>query len=241
MRAAPRRFLLPALVVVLALLVPLTGQATHRSADAALPSAESQLLSLTNAARSRAGLPALRPSSTLTSVARRWSDRMAASGTLGHNPSLGSQVSGWRRIAENVGMAGSVARVQELFMGSSGHRANILNRSYDRVGIGVTRTSSGTYWVTVDFMQSTSASTAPAPPRAVVAPVRKPAPAVRTATSRAAPRVRTRAVAPASRAAVRVAPAVRAVLAVRMDGDWGRGLDPYRGWLCYQFVERCSR
>jgi len=240
MRAAPRRLLTTALFVVLAVLLPL-GPASQRSADAALASAESQLVSLTNSARARAGLPALRTSSTLTAVARKWSDRMAASGTLGHNPSLGSQVSGWRRIAENVGMAGSVARVQELFMGSSGHRANILNPAYDRVGVGVTRTSSGTYWVTVDFIQSTSASTAPAPPRAVVAPVRKPAPTVRHSAAKAATPTRSRLIATPALATVRVAPAVRAVLAVRMDGDWGRGLDPYRGWLCYQFVERCSR
>jgi len=80
---------------------------------------------------------------------------MAGSG-LAHNPDLAGDlhragVSGWTSCAENVGYGSSVDQVHKLFMGSSGHRANILNASYSQVGIGVVR-SGGTVWVTIDFV-----------------------------------------------------------------------------------------
>ena len=40
-------------------------------------------------------------------------------------------------VAENVGVGYSVQALHDAFMGSTGHRANILNASYNRVGIGV--------------------------------------------------------------------------------------------------------
>jgi hypothetical protein len=57
-------------------------------------------------------------------------------------------------IGENVAEAGSAAQAQSLFMSSSEHRANILEKLYNRVGIGVVRASDGTLWFTVDFEQT---------------------------------------------------------------------------------------
>jgi uncharacterized protein YkwD len=51
---------------------------------------------------------------------------------------------------ENVGMAGRVQRVLRLWMGSPGHRANILRRAFRRVGVGVVK-ARGSVWVTVYF------------------------------------------------------------------------------------------
>jgi uncharacterized protein YkwD len=124
------------------------------SAGTVQPSAESQLLSLTNSARGASGLPALVSSSTLVSLARGWSAHMAAAHALSHNPSLAASVSGWYMIGENVAEAGSAAQAQSLFMSSSEHRANILEKLYNRVGIGVVRASDGTLWFTVDFEQT---------------------------------------------------------------------------------------
>jgi uncharacterized protein YkwD len=80
---------------------------------------------------------------------------MAGSG-LGHNPDLGGDleragIGGWRTCGENVGYGSSVDQIHTLFMGSEGHRANILNPAYGQVGIGVVR-SGGTVWVTIDFV-----------------------------------------------------------------------------------------
>jgi uncharacterized protein YkwD len=80
---------------------------------------------------------------------------MSGSG-LAHNPDLDGDlqragVTGWTSYGENVGYGGSVDQVHALFMGSSGHRANILNPSYSRAGIGVVH-SGGKVWVTIDFV-----------------------------------------------------------------------------------------
>ena len=144
-----------ALVVLLATLaVPVAGAATATPASAAVPSFESSLLSLTNADRARAGLAPLQSSSTLVAVARSWSDHMASTGQLAHNPALARSVAGWSSLGENVAMAYSSSQTESLFMASAGHRANILQRNFNRVGIGVTRAANGAYWVTVDFEQT---------------------------------------------------------------------------------------
>jgi uncharacterized protein YkwD len=44
-----------------------------------------------------------------------------------------------------------MAAMHDMWMASPGHRANILNPSYRRIGIGVTQDSSGRYWAVVDF------------------------------------------------------------------------------------------
>ena len=40
---------------------------------------------------------------------------------------------------ENVGMAGTLLRIRTLWMGSAGHRANILKPAFRRIGIGVVK------------------------------------------------------------------------------------------------------
>ena len=47
-------------------------------------------------------------------------------------------------------MAGLLTRVRTLWMHSSGHRANILNTRYRRIGIGVVK-ARGAVWVTTIF------------------------------------------------------------------------------------------
>jgi hypothetical protein len=198
---SPTRRLRSVLLLVLStvLALPLVVGATTSSASASVPSMESQLLSLTNADRARAGLAPLVTSSTLTSIARSWSDHMAATKSLTHDPSLASRVSGWSSLGENIAMAYSAKQAESLFMGSSGHRANILKAAYNRVGIGVSRASDGSYWFTVDFEQTSGYHPAPA---SHTSPTHKSTThhtTTRTSTSRATHAVR------ASRSAVRPA------------------------------------
>ena len=116
---------------------------------------EGRALQLINQERASAGLPALQMSGGARTVARAWSAQMASSG-MAHNPDLSGDlaragVTGWMTIGENVGYGGSVDGIHAMFMGSSGHRANILKAAYSQVGIGVVR-SGGTVWVTLDFV-----------------------------------------------------------------------------------------
>ena len=55
-----------------------------------------------------------------------------------------------RAVGENVGYGASVASVHAMLMRSPAHRANILNRRYDEIGLGVRRVK-GRLWVTQVF------------------------------------------------------------------------------------------
>jgi uncharacterized protein YkwD len=90
----------------------------------------------------------------LSEQARRHSLAMSRRGELFHTSSAPSVYLGgmrWRVWGENVGVtSGTVAGLQRAFMASSGHRANVLNRSFQRVAIGAVRVH-GMLWVTVFF------------------------------------------------------------------------------------------
>ncbi|MDX6287418.1 MAG: hypothetical protein QOG53_2903 [Frankiales bacterium] len=140
-----------ALTLSMGTLALVTGMSpAHASSD------ESAFVSDINHARAQHGLSALKVSSQLTSVARRWSQHMASGGCGGgqsicHNDNLGSQVSGWQRIGENVGVGPNEDSIQNAFMNSSHHRANILDPKFTLVGVGTARGSDGRLYVTQDF------------------------------------------------------------------------------------------
>jgi hypothetical protein len=119
---------------------------------------EREFVAAVNAERASVGLPALRVCTELRGVARRHSQRMAASSTLYHNPNLATEVSSWLRLAENVGRGRGVASIHAALMNSDGHRRNILDREVSQVGIGV-ETSGSTVWVTQVFRRPTSNAT----------------------------------------------------------------------------------
>ena len=127
---------------------------------ALLPACASQdagsMAGLINGARADAGLAPLALDDNASQIAQEWSASMAASNTLNHNPSLGSAIdsrvgTGWVAYAENVAYNGSHEGAYSAFMASDGHRANILNPSFDRMGIGIVQ-DGGTFWVTVVFV-----------------------------------------------------------------------------------------
>jgi uncharacterized protein YkwD len=75
---------------------------------------------------------------------------MAESGRLFHSCLSCRRGSGSRALAENVGVGDTVKVVHRALMDSSSHRANILNKSYDRVGVGIVRRG-GRTWITQLF------------------------------------------------------------------------------------------
>ena len=114
---------------------------------------ESQFTSLANNERAKRGLRGYVVSSDLVAVARRHAQRMAASGTIYHNPKLGSEVSGWQAVGENVGMGGSVSSIHQAFMNSASHRANIVDSDFTQVGMGTAKDSKGVLYITQVFRQ----------------------------------------------------------------------------------------
>jgi len=109
--------------------------------------AERELLILVNRDRVAAGLAPLERDARLQEIARGYSREMARSGEVVHISSKsGAALDRVRAaglsplpsaLAENVGRAFSTREVQTAFMGSPGHRANILNAEITHVGIGV--------------------------------------------------------------------------------------------------------
>ena len=79
---------------------------------------ESQFTSLANQERAKRGLRSYTVASDLVAVARRHAQRMASKGSIWHNPNLGSEVTNWQAVGENVGMGGSASStVLGLFCG----------------------------------------------------------------------------------------------------------------------------
>jgi hypothetical protein len=169
----------------------LVGSAAFASSAFASPAGD--LATATNTARVSAGLAPLTVNAQLNAVAQAWANKLAAAGTLSHNPGLRTQVTNWNVLGENVGMAGDVPTVQNAFMHSPEHKANILDPRYTQMGVGSATSiypSCGcpVLWVVVDFRRPvtvTTAAVAPKAPAAVNAAA-KPA-TVKAAAGKAAP------------------------------------------------------
>ncbi|TVP70254.1 MAG: CAP domain-containing protein [Nitriliruptor sp.] len=138
---------------------------------------ESQFVSAVNSERAAKGLPALAVAGDLTSLARSHSRVMADAGNLHHNPNLGSAVSGWQKVGENVGRGPTVSSIHSALMNSSGHRRNILDSDWTQIGVGVVVDGGGQVWVTQVFRKPAGAAPAPAPdPEPKPEPKPEPAP-----------------------------------------------------------------
>ena len=121
---------------------------------------EQEELRLTNAARASAGLGALACDEALTRAARLHSQDMCDQGYFSHTSLDGrtfrnridAQGVSWSTIGENIARGQrTAADVHAAWMASTGHRANILNGAFGRIGIGyVECPGSGPYW-TQDF------------------------------------------------------------------------------------------
>jgi uncharacterized protein YkwD len=136
-------------------------------------SPEAQMLNLTNQDRTaqqnweetQGRAHPLQWDDRLAAVARAHSEDMARAGYLTHAGSDGSvpaqRVSymgiQWLSTGENVARARDAAEAESLFMDEpkfqQNHRSNILNPNYSIVGIGVTRDSEGTLYITEEFAQ----------------------------------------------------------------------------------------
>lgn len=109
-----------------------------------------------NEARAAQGRAALTNDTGISSIPRGWSDSMARRHELAHNPNYAGQVFGARpqarTAAENVGRSTGTNRdLFDAFMGSSGHRANILGTQFTHVTVGCAIDGSGEIWATMNF------------------------------------------------------------------------------------------
>ena len=119
-----------------------------------------EVLRLVNAERAKAGLSSLTLDSSLSSVAKNHSEDMKNNNYFDHTNLQGqspfdrlkSAGIAYTTAGENIAMGQKTAQsVVSGWMNSSGHRANILNKNFGRMGLGTAKTYSGGYYWTQIF------------------------------------------------------------------------------------------
>jgi uncharacterized protein YkwD len=129
-----------------------TNQAVSMSTKAAQPdvkkidlnSFEQAIIADTNAQRARYGLPALASDTWLQSQARSHTAWMTNWHSMVHTSAP---------VAENIGMGQrSPEEIVNTWMNSSGHRANILNGGYRRIGACAYTATDGTIFWCEEFL-----------------------------------------------------------------------------------------
>jgi uncharacterized protein YkwD len=133
--------------------VPAPAPAPEPAAAPSDGSTEGQVLALVNAARAAAGCEALSADGGLASVARAHSEDMRDRGYFDHvnldglDPFDRAARAGVTARAENIASGQrDAAEVMDSWMNSSGHRANILDCSLTRLGVGIAQGSGGPWW-----------------------------------------------------------------------------------------------
>ncbi|MDV9193701.1 CAP domain-containing protein, partial [Streptomyces sp. SR27] len=115
-----------------------------------------EVVALANAERAKAGCGPLRAEIRLRAAAQAHADDMAARDYYEHDSpegrDAGDRMSGagyaWSTWGENIHRGPKTPeRAMEDWMDSPGHRANILNCSFKDIGVGVTLTANGPWWV----------------------------------------------------------------------------------------------
>ena len=121
--------------------------------DASVRAYEQEVIRLVNAERAKYGLAALTEDWELSRVARYKSQDMHDNRYFAHNsPTYGTPFQmirafglSYRTAGENIAMGyATPAAVVAGWMNSEGHRANILNSAYTKIGVGYV--ADGHYW-----------------------------------------------------------------------------------------------
>ncbi len=106
---------------------------------------EARIIERTNSQRAHFGLPPLSVDHSLLRSARQHAAWMTNARSMTHTT---------RPVGENIAMGQhSSGEVLNAWMNSPGHRANILNPGYRRIGVAAYRTPEGTVYWCQQFLQ----------------------------------------------------------------------------------------
>ena len=152
---------------VLALLVAVAmvalGSISHAGED---------LVALTNADRAAHGLAPLTRASDLQAYAQRKAEDMMRAGELSHSTNLGTAITNWRLLGENVGRGPTLSDIEAGFMASPTHRVNVLHADFTQIGVGVVWDGVDRFYVAVIFRLPKTTTVAPAVAPAAPRPAR---------------------------------------------------------------------
>jgi uncharacterized protein YkwD len=98
-----------------------------------------QAKTLMNNDRTRNSLRALPSQADAQAKAQSWADKLARENALYHSDIRAGINTKWCSLGENVGYGGSLENIETAYMNSPHHRANILNSTFNGVGVGVAR------------------------------------------------------------------------------------------------------
>lgn len=134
---------------------PTKPEEQNNSSNTSISSVEREVARLVNLERQKAGLAPLTLSEELSRVARIKSQDMADKNYFSHtSPTYGDPFQMMRSFGIKFGYAGeNIAKgyrgaesVMNGWMNSSGHRANILNANFKKIGVGYVEARGTTYW-----------------------------------------------------------------------------------------------
>jgi uncharacterized protein YkwD len=121
-----------------------------------------------NAERAERGLESVAWNEDLAAVARQWSEEMASTGRFEHQDTREllrrDRLSGFVGVGENIFRStGPVpaGAIHAGWMRSAGHRANVVNPGWNRLGIGVYCGEDGSVWATEEFGRTSDADRPP--------------------------------------------------------------------------------
>lgn len=122
-----------------------TNTNTSTGSTSGLTAEEQEVFNLVNKERQNAGLKALQVDSSLQKVAKEKARDLVNNNYFAHNsPTYGSPFDmmksfgiSYKTAGENLAGNSTGPRAVSAWMNSEGHRANILNSSYNYTGIGV--------------------------------------------------------------------------------------------------------
>lgn len=122
---------------------------------------EAYMLQLINDERTKIGLNKLTMDNDLARLAKLKSEDMVTNNYFNHeSPTYGSPYEmmkdngiSYSMAAENIAKNSSVYKAHVSLMNSDGHKANILNPGYDKVGIGIVKGQNNTYIITQMFIK----------------------------------------------------------------------------------------
>ncbi len=137
-RTAARR--LTAVAIVVAALSLLTG---------CLTTSQDLVLTELNADRTAHHMSRLPTQSDAQRKAQAWAEKLARENALYHSNLPDGIKVRWCSIGENVGYGPTVGAIEDAYMNSSGHRANILNTKWNGVGVGYAKVGNKTWTVQV--------------------------------------------------------------------------------------------
>jgi uncharacterized protein YkwD len=117
--------------------------------SACLTTGQSAVLNELNADRRANGLTTLPTQADAQRKAQAWAEKLARENRLVHSTLSDGISVRWCSLGENVGYGSSAALIQDAYMKSPGHRANIVSTKWNGVGVGYAKNGNRVFTVQV--------------------------------------------------------------------------------------------